>query len=556
MAEQLTMEALEQKMLAAEGTQRVEYLLQLTDRTFRSHTPVGLGYAKEALNLSTAIGYPRGIAFSKAFIGQCYLQLDDYDEALAMLTSAYETSNNEANDEVLTAKIRAFLGGFHVATGENLKALPLFECNLEVFTRLDNKLWMMRSLNYISAIYEQLGNHAKALEMYLYTVDFALREQLLGDIDLCYHNIAIVYFRIGDYTKALRYIDLCMERRDQQTDKRGTALTLQLLGSIYVAMEQHENALPVVQQALELFREIGVVGSTVDVYLCLGAIYTELGDADAVMPCYRKAIAIAREIKNDGFIVHSLYRIGSFFMQRKRWSPAIRCLYAAADIAQAINDRHLQYIIYDKLSMLCEKLERLSEALKYKKLYETLREEVMGGKQQQIMASIQLRYDIQKAEQEREKYYLKTKALESEIQHKTRMITSALDAATQRKKLLEKLYARLRETIAVRGNKTPLLRALLREVRESMNTRQDWQQFEVLFEEVHRDFIDRLVHQFPSMSPAETRICALLKTNLSSKEIASLLSLSERTIATHRYSIRKKLGIASDANLITCLSSL
>ena len=58
------------------------------------------------------------------------------------------------------------------------------------------------------------------------------------------------------------------------------------------------------------------------------------------------------------------------------------------------------------------------------------------------------------------------------------------------------------------------------------------------------------------MASTELKICALLKANLATKDIANLLYLSERTVENHRYRIRKKMGLGVDANLTLYLAGL
>jgi PAS domain S-box-containing protein len=69
-------------------------------------------------------------------------------------------------------------------------------------------------------------------------------------------------------------------------------------------------------------------------------------------------------------------------------------------------------------------------------------------------------------------------------------------------------------------------------------------------------FITKLSSRHINLSPAELKIASLIKLGKSSKEIAEILSLSRKTIDSHRYSIRKKLDIRNNkSNLRTHLSS-
>jgi DNA-binding CsgD family transcriptional regulator len=83
------------------------------------------------------------------------------------------------------------------------------------------------------------------------------------------------------------------------------------------------------------------------------------------------------------------------------------------------------------------------------------------------------------------------------------------------------------------------------------NIREDdiLQKFEENFDLVHNNFIQRLSAQYPSLSMIERKMCAYIKMQLSSKEIAPLLNNSIRGVETTRYRLRKKLGLNRDESL-------
>lgn len=80
--------------------------------------------------------------------------------------------------------------------------------------------------------------------------------------------------------------------------------------------------------------------------------------------------------------------------------------------------------------------------------------------------------------------------------------------------------------------------------------------FENAFDEAHEEFLNRLKSKYPSLTPAELRMCAYLKMNISTKEIAPLMNISVRGVEICRYRIRKKLGIDRATNLTSLLLDL
>jgi len=77
----------------------------------------------------------------------------------------------------------------------------------------------------------------------------------------------------------------------------------------------------------------------------------------------------------------------------------------------------------------------------------------------------------------------------------------------------------------------------------------DWQVFEQLFDQAHENFFQRLKASFPDLTTSDLRLCAYLRINLSSKEIAPLLNITIRGVEEKRYRLRKRLNLSSDQSL-------
>jgi len=83
-----------------------------------------------------------------------------------------------------------------------------------------------------------------------------------------------------------------------------------------------------------------------------------------------------------------------------------------------------------------------------------------------------------------------------------------------------------------------------------------WEEFELRFNQVHNSYYERLLVRFPDLSPNDMKLCALLKLNLSTKEICELSGQRPSTLDTARYRLRKKLGLTPQDNLIIFLSQV
>ncbi|MBK7475332.1 MAG: hypothetical protein IPI11_04665 [Haliscomenobacter sp.] len=93
------------------------------------------------------------------------------------------------------------------------------------------------------------------------------------------------------------------------------------------------------------------------------------------------------------------------------------------------------------------------------------------------------------------------------------------------------------------------LRQILKLTDKNADVDANWQDFIKNFDQVHAHFYKRLTEEFKDLSPNDYKMCTYLRMNLTSKEIASLMNISIRSVETNRYRLRKKLGIDPSTNL-------
>ena len=84
----------------------------------------------------------------------------------------------------------------------------------------------------------------------------------------------------------------------------------------------------------------------------------------------------------------------------------------------------------------------------------------------------------------------------------------------------------------------------------------DWDDFELHLESVHQGFINKLKNKFGDFTRYELRLCAFIKLNMSSKEIASITYTSPNSVNTARKRLKKKLNLHADASLQLFIQNL
>ena len=76
------------------------------------------------------------------------------------------------------------------------------------------------------------------------------------------------------------------------------------------------------------------------------------------------------------------------------------------------------------------------------------------------------------------------------------------------------------------------------------------------FQLVHREILQKLSKDHPSLTFTERKVCVLLREGLSTKQIATMLKVAPRSIESHRYEIRRKMKLKTGMSLATALAGM
>ncbi|MDP5157611.1 MAG: LuxR C-terminal-related transcriptional regulator [Flaviramulus sp.] len=93
------------------------------------------------------------------------------------------------------------------------------------------------------------------------------------------------------------------------------------------------------------------------------------------------------------------------------------------------------------------------------------------------------------------------------------------------------------------------IKKVIKIIDKNLNNNDDWYLFEEAFNNADKDFLKKIKSFHPTLTSNDLRLCAYLRLNLSSKEIAPLLNISPRSVEVKRYRLRKKMDLAHEASL-------
>lgn len=143
--------------------------------------------------------------------------------------------------------------------------------------------------------------------------------------------------------------------------------------------------------------------------------------------------------------------------------------------------------------------------------------------------------------------------LENELSAKSKELASMALGAYARQQALDNMRASVAD---LRRKGSPMAEAerVLRDISTTDgDNRMFWDIFEKNFDLIHEHFFRNLRKAFPALTPADLKFCALLRMNLSTKEISRFTNLSIRGVETARYRLRKKFNLGPDDKLVQFL---
>ncbi len=167
-----------------------------------------------------------------------------------------------------------------------------------------------------------------------------------------------------------------------------------------------------------------------------------------------------------------------------------------------------------------------------------------------MIANEKRKAEKQRSEQEIMK--LQNEKLQGEISHKNMQLADSTLSIIRKNEVLIEVKGELEKQKAELGPRYPAryLQRLTTMIDKNISNDNDWEIFEALFDQAHENFFKRLKQSFPDLTQSDLKLCAYLKLNLSSKEIAPLLNISVRGVEIRRYRLRKRLALTSDNNLV------
>jgi DNA-binding CsgD family transcriptional regulator len=162
-----------------------------------------------------------------------------------------------------------------------------------------------------------------------------------------------------------------------------------------------------------------------------------------------------------------------------------------------------------------------------------------------LLEKKQREFERSQLENETEIVKLRNEKLRHDIDSKNRELAASTMSIIKKNEFLNTIKKELSE---VKNNE--YVQPIIKIIDKNLNHTSNWELFQEAFNNADKDFLKKVKEKHPSLTPNDLRLCAYLRLNLSSKEIAPLLNISHKSVEIKRYRLRKKMGLGTKDNLI------
>lgn len=532
----------------------------------------------------------------------------DFEKSIDYLTQAQQVV--EEGDLRLEASINVNLGIAYYFKSEFDSARRYYEKGLQTSIQLKDSLGMLNGYRNIGIVLRRKGNIQEAIELYYDALRIAESLELQSSIASVHNSIGAAFDHLKEYDKALEHYLQTLNIRRQQADRRRLSNVLSNIGWIYSELKLYDKALEAHLESLEIANEIGGHNANQATFNNIGLVYKQLGKYDTAYHYFQKSLAEYRSIDDKRGVALVVNNLASIHFNRKEYKQAVKLLKDYLPLIEEFGDQRSVMIAYEHLYEYNEIQGLTEEAFKFHKLYKQMTDSIFSIEKAAEIYELSVKYESEKKERElaykdtqidtlerlaglrkqlmlisviagtmvftlvilliRYRNQRKKKMLLAENELiQTRLVNEQLERQqvalklkskekellsfalnlTQKNDLLRRMKEVVDKKIKHKGTLKTDFKELESLIESNDQSEKEWESFKHLFQELHHDFFNKLKVRHPDLTIYETRLCALIKLNLSSAEMAGMLNISVSSLTSARYRLRKKLDLSGKDDL-------
>lgn len=511
---------------------------------------------------------------ARSYLREGWAQLSTDNDILALqsFATALELARQD-NDQPLVAEALLYMGicsygasyvnGLKYA-GESIQAYH----NLEATDPVTAAWGRSRCLQLISTIYSRQGKYRESVKLSLEAMSLLPRNvDTNGTLGLIYNSLGTAYDHLDLPDSAAYYFQLSLDEYRHTGNSTYLPAACIKAGDLALATGQRAKSKTYYEEALHLAEVSGNRQAKVMALRAIG-LWSRKTDTAAAGQYLYAALQLAATLTDKSFYLSALEAYIGFKKELGDYKAA--CAYgdtlmqvkaAYFDLEQVHIARNLEAAFH-----LSEKDRQLALLRKEKKVILLRNAMLWGGVITVILVAALLivllrrinkrnrqlfeaREQVRAAEAERQKW--QTQQMEHALETKDAQLSALALQMYQKNELMNALKEKL-EQAGPQATGVELQKIINRGAVQD----QEWADFDTRFEHINKHFYTKLKQLFPEISPNDLKICALIKLNLSIKEMAGILNISPDSVKTARYRLRKKLRLHTEDNLTDFIMGL
>lgn len=516
-------------------------------------------------------------------IANIHFYLADYLKNIEYNLLALEI-NNYHNNYFGIAGNYTSLGNAFSKLGNYPKALNYFFQALRIYED-KNKIKMFAGCyNNIAIVYKKQEDFDNALIYYFKAIEINKTDNNLRGIAECYNNVGVLFSDTKKDSLSYDYYNKALQIFKEISYKKGVAVVTGNIGEVFFNQGNYKEAINYYLSALQTKEEIGDMEGIASTSNNLSAAYLKLSQPYNAKKYAIKSLDISEKI-GSLFQLNTAYKLLSqIYETENNYSKALYysnlfittsdSLFGIEKIKEIENIKN-QYAI-DKKEIEIQTLSQQTEILRKENQIQDLqisnskyllisiigisalimllgvlllnRQRIKNKKDKQI-------HKAQKALMDAEMRNIKLERdkLNSELFYRKKEVANFATQIIEKNNLINEIKEKIQ---TIRGEKNPLLPNVLNEINTNLNLNKSREDFSIQIEQLHTDFFLKLSEKNSNLTKNEKKLAALLRMELSSKDISILMNISPKSVDMNRYRIRKKLSLNNETNLTEFLKTM
>jgi signal transduction histidine kinase len=308
------------------------------------------------------------------------------------------------------AEARAYseIGMAYAIIGDISKALVNYKKSNEIISEIGSELDKAKSLFDIGSVHYDISDYENSLKYYQNALKHfeVLNQDTLARFDIIriantYKAIGTLYDELGDFDKALMYLESSLEINAKISNAKGCITCFLGIGGVYQKLNSYEKALNNRLKAVKLSESMGLTGFKGLSMQNAGESYASLEKFDVAINYYENGLSLLLEVDNKKQIAETYCHMGDAVIKKdKDYAQAIELYEKALKIAQEGGFKFIEFKIYKKLYEIYHEKKDFRSSFWYFRLYSEVKDSLFNLEKSKLINTLEIKYQTAKKDTE------------------------------------------------------------------------------------------------------------------------------------------------------------